>query len=263
MKSGEEIVKVLLTHDVDWPLHGPGIEHILARRDRFDSETVLKVVREGYNPYFNIPELLSFEESYGVRSTFFFRYMYDDGTSIESYKEVLKELVNGGWEVGVHINDASTLESIIFEKKVVENVAETSIYGSRVHNLNIEFKNLPLLYKAGLIYDSSITFNKYDVDVRNTGYLIINGLIVFPITIMDAYLFTYMKISEDKIIDVVDKALKTAVERGYMTILWHDCSLKMKGGRMYPKILEFLASKDNLGIVRGIDAYRIVRRGLK
>ncbi|MEM3615924.1 MAG: hypothetical protein QXX09_04660 [Candidatus Methanomethylicia archaeon] len=263
MKSGGKIVKVLLTHDVDWPLHGPGVEHILARRDRFSYETILKVVGEGYNPYFNIPELLSFEETYGVRSTFFFRCMYDDGTSIEPYKEILKELVNGGWEVGVHINDASTLESIMSEKRIVESVAGTSIFGSRVHNLNIEFKNLPLLHKADLKYDSSITFNKHDIDFRNTGYLIINGLIVFPITIMDAYLFTYMRIPEDKIIDVVDKALNAAVERIYMTILWHDCSLKMRGGRMYPKILEFLASKDNLEIVRGIDAYRIVRGCLK
>jgi hypothetical protein len=36
----------------------------------------------------------------------------------------------------------------------------------------------------------------------------------------------------------------------------------MRGGRMYPAILEFLKSRDNVRMVRGIDAYKaIVRRG--
>lgn len=259
MRSKDRVVRVLLTHDVDWSIHGPGVEHILARRDRFSYETILKVIEEGYNPYFNIPELMDFEDMYGVRSTFFFRCVYDDGTSIEFYRNVLRELINGGWEIGIHINDASTLESIISEKKIIEDIIGMDVYGSRVHNLNIKFEDLPLLYKAGLKYDSSIIFNKHDVDIRNTGYLMIGELIVFPITIMDTYLFTYMRVSEDKIIDVISRALDVTVESGYMTILWHDCSLKMRGGRMYPKILEFLVSKDNLEIVRGIDAYRIVK----
>ncbi|MCX8169142.1 MAG: hypothetical protein N3E39_02875 [Candidatus Methanomethylicia archaeon] len=263
MYSNEGIVKVILTHDVDWSIHGPGKEHILARRDRFSDEVILKVIREGYNPYFNIPELMDLEDFCGVRSTFFFRCMYDDGSTIESYGRILKELIDGEWEIGVHINNSSTLESMILEKKTIEDIVGIKVYGSRVHNLDIEFENLPLLYKAGFKYDSSITFNKYDIDIRNTGCLIMNGLIVFPITIMDTYLFTYMRVSEDKIINVVNRALDFAFKKGYMTILWHDCSLKMKGGRIYPKILEFLVSKDNVEIVRGIDAYRFVKGDLK
>jgi hypothetical protein len=38
-----------------------------------------------------------------------------------------------------------------------------------------------------------------------------------------------------------------------MTILWHDNVLKMKGGRIYPKILEFLSSQDDVILCSGIE----------
>lgn len=76
---------------------------------------------------------------------------------------------------------------------------------------------------------------------------------------MDAYLFTYMHVPEERIIEQVGKALELAFDSEFMTILWHDNVLKMKGGRMYSKTLEFLTSQDNVEIVRGIDAYQLVR----
>jgi hypothetical protein len=42
-----------------------------------------------------------------------------------------------------------------------------------------------------------------------------------------------------------------------MTILWHDNSLRMKGGRIFGKILEYLASLDHVNVIRGIDGYRL------
>jgi hypothetical protein len=75
---------------------------------------------------------------------------------------------------------------------------------------------------------------------------------------MDAYLFTYMHVPEERIVEQVGKALKLASGSGFMTVLWHDNVLKMKGGRMYSKMLEFLTSQDNVEIVRGIDAYQLV-----
>jgi peptidoglycan/xylan/chitin deacetylase (PgdA/CDA1 family) len=73
---GNEPIKIILTHDVDWPPQGPGIEHILARRDKFSDEIILKTIREGYNPYFGIPDIMDLEEKYGSKSTFFFKYGY-------------------------------------------------------------------------------------------------------------------------------------------------------------------------------------------
>jgi hypothetical protein len=162
----------------------------------------------------------------------------------------------------VHINNANNLSTILWEKNVIENILGAKVYGSRVHNLKIKIDDLPLLHQAGFKYDSSIIFNKYDIDVRNTGYFDVKGIVEFPITIMDAYLFTYMNVTEDKVIDCISRALNIGAKSKFITILWHDCSIKMKGGRMYSKILELLHSRDHLKVVRMIDAYKMILGGV-
>ena len=83
---------------------------------------------------------------------------------------------------------------------------------------------------------------------------------------MDAYLFTYMKISEDKIISIVEKTLNSCRQLdsdfNVMTILWHDNVLKMKGGRMYEKILEFLSNQEDVKMVSGIELANKVLKNL-
>ena len=89
------------------------------------------------------------------------------------------------------------------------------------------------------------------------GYQRIDNIIEFPVTLMDAYLFTHMKIPEDKIISTVEKTLNSCRQLdsdfNVMTILWHDNVLKMKGGRMYEKILEFLSNQEDVEMGSGIE----------
>jgi peptidoglycan/xylan/chitin deacetylase (PgdA/CDA1 family) len=251
-----------MTHDVDWPIKGPSRDHILQRRDRFDRQTISRVTSdESYNPYFGISEMMEIEEKHGIKSTFFFRPAYDDESSVDQYKQVIRELVNKKWEVGVHVNNAKSPYSIKSEKEEVERIAGISIQGSRVHYLRIAHEDLSLLEKAGIKYDSSVIFSKDTLDRRNTGYLKQGNLIVFPITVMDAYLFTYMHVPEEKVLEHVGKAIKLVPGGSFVTILWHDNVLKMKGGRMYSKIADFLASRDDVRVVRGIDAYESARSG--
>ena len=251
-------LRVILTHDVDWSPEGPGMDHILARKDRFDEAVIARVVDEGYNPYFNIPDLMAVEDRYGVKSTFFFRPEYEHDILVDSYKDSIKALVSGGWEIGLHVNNASNVDSIRAEREALEKVAKIRLDGCRVHYLGIDLSRLSILESAGFIYDSSITFSKDSIDSRNMGYIRVGGLVVFPITLMDAYMFTYMRVEEERIVKLVNKAVELSCDKGFMTILWHDNSLKMRGGRMYPAILEFLASRDNVSLVRGIDAYKAI-----
>jgi peptidoglycan/xylan/chitin deacetylase (PgdA/CDA1 family) len=257
-KVEEGLVRVLLTHDVDYPSQGPGREHILARRDRFSEEVIERVLREDYNPYFGIPEIMEMEKEYGFRSTFFFRPRYDDGTHVKAYESVLKELMRGGWEVSLHINNAESVESIVSEKRELEEVLGARVYGSRVHYLRIDVEHLPLLGEAGFKYDSSICFNKNEVDARNAGFFYAGGVLEFPVTVMDAYLFTYMKVPENKVLSYIEKAINLGFSSGFITILWHDSSIHMKGGRIYPKILELLHSRDDVEVMRMIDAYKLI-----
>jgi len=248
-------LRVILSHDIDWPPNGPGVNHVLARKERFEDHVISKVIKDGFNPYNGISELMDVEKAVGVRSTFFFRPKYDDGVLVDEYRETIKALVNGGWEIGVHINDASTLESISGEKKTVEATAgKTS--GSRVHYLKVQDNSL--FEAAGFSYDSSTMFRRDTIDTMNTGFYNHGKLIIFPITIMDTYLFSYMHVTEENIVANVGKAADLATEKGFMTILWHDCSIRMKGGRMYPQLLEALASRKNTDLVRAIDAYNSI-----
>ena len=71
----------------------------------------------------------------------------------------------------------------------------------------------------------------------------IDELIEFPVTLMDAYLFTHMGINEEGIIPEFKKTLelgRSFSDQNVISVIWDDNVLKMKGGRVYVKILEFL-----------------------
>jgi peptidoglycan/xylan/chitin deacetylase (PgdA/CDA1 family) len=252
---------IFLSHDVDWRKQGPPLEHILARKDRFEPELFEKTKPEDL--YRNIPEYMEIEEEFGVRSTFFFRTFYENGDVLD-YKDDIKQLQKSNWEIGLHTDPSSidNLDKIRLEKEKLESITGKQIVGNRVHFLNYNPELPNKLEKLGFNYDSSLRHSKDRIDDKEMGYSKINGIIEFPITLMDAYLFTYMKIQEDKIISEFQKTLdlgRSLSENNVISVLWHDNVLKMKGGRMYKQILEFLTSQDDVEIKRGIDLVKILK----
>jgi peptidoglycan/xylan/chitin deacetylase (PgdA/CDA1 family) len=253
---------LIVTHDVDWPRNGPGIDHILDRQSRFDEDVISKVVSEGFNPYYGVPTIMEFEERLGIRSTFFFRPEYDDGSQIQQYADSIKELVKNEWEIGLHANKTSTVEEVVAEKEALERIVGKPVFGSRVHYLRVTEDTFLNLARAQIKYDSSLTFEKEKVDPRNSGCLFRSGIVVFPITFMDAYLFTYMGLTEKTIIKFLLKKMEDVFASGVqiMTLLWHDNSVMMKGGRVYSDLLEKLAFNLNITFLKGIDAFELVQR---
>ena len=246
---------VFLSHDVDWRKQGPGSEHILARKERFDQQLFKKTPLE--KMYYNFPEFMEIEEKFGTKSTFFFRTTYENG-NVFDYEDEIKLLNNEKWEIGLHLDPSSVndIEKISKEKNIIEEIAHCKILGNRVHFLKTDKQLQEKLNKLGFIYDSSVKKIKDDYK-EDIGYYIQDKIIEFPITIMDAYLFTYMKIKEEKIIslfnDILKYSRKENTEFNIISLLWHDNVLKMKGGRMYPKILEFLSSQDDVVMCSGIE----------
>nr|AIF11958.1 putative xylanase/chitin deacetylase [uncultured marine thaumarchaeote KM3_54_A10] len=250
---------IFLSHDVDWRLQGPPIEHILERKDRFEQELFENTKPE--NLYRNIPEYMEIEEKFDVRSTFFFRTFYENGNVLD-YEDDIKQLQKLDWEIGLHTNPSSIndLDKIRLEKEKLESISGKQIIGNRVHYLNYNSELPEKLEKLGFSYDSSLRHSKNIIDEKEMGYSRINGIIEFPVTLMDAYLFTYMKIQEDGIIPEFQKTLdlgRSLSENNVISVIWHDNVLKMKGGRMYKQILEFLTSQDDVEIKRGIDLVKI------
>jgi len=253
---------LIVTHDVDWPLNGPGAAHVLARQERFSPEIIRKVIDEGFNPYYGVPKIMEIEEKFGIRSTFFFRPKYDDGSGVEKYEKIIKSLLFHGWEVGLHSNDTSTLEEVTKEKRLLEKATGKPVYGSRVHYLKVSENTFSNLAQSGIKYDSSLSFDKERIDLRNTGYLAKNSLVVFPVTFMDAYLFTYMGLSEETVVPFMVKTIEKMFASGVqiMTLLWHDNSVMMKGGRSYAEVIKQLSDTSTIMFLKGIEAFELVQK---
>lgn len=255
---------IFLSHDVDWRRQGAPIEHILARKDRFDDDAIRNIHIK--NPYYNIPEIMSLEEKFGIRTTFFFRTIYENGNYLD-YEDDIQSLIKGGWEIGLHSDPSSVgnIDKLREEKMLLENLTRQKTFANRVHYLKSNLELPQKLQSLGFMYDSSIKKFKDTIEPDDMNYYEIDKLIEFPITLMDAYLFTHMKIAENDIINTFDRMLqlgrKTSPNGGFniISVLWHDNVLKMKCGRMYVKILEYLTSQDDVKIVRGIDLARIVQ----
>ena len=62
---------------------------------------------------------------------------------------------------------------------------------------------------------------------------------------MDAYLFTYMGLTEETIVPFMVKTIEKLFASGVqiMTLLWHDNSVMMKGGRAYGELMKQLGSQ--------------------
>ena len=252
---------IFLSHDVDWRIQGPPLEHILSRKERFEPELFEKTKPKDL--YRNIPDYMELEEKFGVRSTFFFRTFYENGDVLD-YKDDIKQLQKLNWEIGLHTDPSSIddLDKIRLEKEKLESITGKQIVGNRVHFLNYSPELLNKLEKLGFNYDSSLRHSKDRIDEKEMGYSRIHGIVEFPVTLMDAYLFTYMKIKEEKIISEFQKTLelgRSISENNVISVLWHDNVLKMKGGRMYKQILEFLTSQDDVEIKSGIDLVKILK----
>ncbi len=252
---------IFLSHDVDWSFNGPGIDHILARKDRFEEDTLRKLDRK--NPYNNIQDYITIEEDLGLRSTFFFRTNYENGRFIE-YEDDIRALLSGGWEVGLHCDPSSVdnFDNMHQEKKELESITKKTVKANRSHHLAFSERLPSILNELGFVYDSSVMKSVRKIDNKSRGYFLLGKIIEFPITIMDAYLFTYMHITEDQMINtfryVLESARKYNNTFNIVTIIWHANVLKMKGGRKYKDILEYLSGQKDVRLIKGIELARII-----
>ena len=257
---------IFLSHDVDWSLQGPGRDHILARRDRFDEDTIRNIDIE--NPYNNINDYITIEEKFGVRSTFFFRTNYENGRYTD-YEDDIQTLSRGGWEIGLHSDPASidSLDAMYQEKKELERLTKKTIKANRSHYLAFSERLPIILNRLGFIYDSSVIESKNRLGNNAMGYFLLDNVIEFPITIMDAYLFTYMHEWKTKSLILSDIHLDYARKHNktfdIITIVWHANVLKMKGGRKYKDVLEYLSCQKDVKLVNGIEIAKIVNANLR
>lgn len=231
---------LILTHDVDWSRRGPPATHVLDRLSRFDFEDKVRFFTMRDNIYNGVMLIMEYEQRQGIKSTFFFRPTYEDGSSIYDYSDIVSELRRGRWEVGLHANNGKNLESIAEEKNLIERVYAEPIVSVRVHYLRIDPRLIPMLSTIGIKFDSSLMFSRSRFSKESSGCILLKDVVELPITIMDTYMFSYWGVHPSDTYRKLIEMLMTLYSEGVdvATILWHTNSIRMMGGRDYLKFVE-------------------------
>jgi peptidoglycan/xylan/chitin deacetylase (PgdA/CDA1 family) len=239
-----------ITHDVD-NISRP-LSHILRRANRFSISDIALALLGLRSLYNNIDLIADLEAKHGLRSSFYFLSKNYD---LNTLALTARRLVESGWEVGLHgdfgthnsaeaMSDAATRLSSVFGSRPV---------GLREHYLQFDYsKTWEVAESAGFIYDSTVG-NRDRLGFRlglctpfhppDSGWRQMN-VVELPLVLMDATLWGYLKKSEDEgerdFLSLLDQVARV---NGLMTLLWHQESARMKGGRIYPRLLAALAGR--------------------
>ncbi len=233
------MLKIILTHDVDSIERS--LSHILKRWKRFTKKDLLKSMLRLSNLYNNIEEIINIEDSLGYRSTFFIPVRLFDASQIT---DILKKMQREGWEIALHYvyEPIQPLALFKIQKDYLESLINRRVEGVRVHNLYINDYLIDVFVKHGLLYDSSYRAEEVD---KYSPFYIKGKFVEFPIGVMDTDLFGRLFMSESKALKYVQSKIKIAEQKNEkaFTILFHQESYKMKGGRIYKILLKYLHDK--------------------
>lgn len=257
---GAAPLAVCLTHDVDNIERPP--EHVLMVKDRFTASDFRMAQRGLISLYDNIDLIREREASEGFHSSF---YLMSAEYSLEKVKAPAQRLHASGWEVGLH-GDFGTHDSEAEMAKAVERLKEgTGIRprGLREHYLRFDFgKSWRVMQGAGFDYDTTVgtndvlgfklglatPFHPPDEEWKPL------SLLELPLSLMDTTLWGYLKRTESEGFDDVKRAL-SLVEgvEGLFTLLWHQEAVRMRGGRMYWKVLKSLGRRREIFVGSGAE----------
>ncbi len=247
---------VVITHDTDGPcllepkeLAKAGAKGIM-RRDGMEArafvEGVHRLLTRGSDPYFNFSQWAAFEQSLGTRSAF---YIYMKGKQVPDHVHnplyrvstsrakwrVLHELVDRGWEIGLHssIHALERDEYIREEKDELERFLGQPVRGHRSHYWSIDWRHpdnsLRRLAAIGIGYDCSIAwkgvpgfrsatvtpYHPYDFQ-HHSGL----ALLEIPTNLMDGHLFEYYQRTEPYLwFALMTQHVKT--HGGVLNLDWH------------------------------------------
>ena len=253
---------VCISHDVDKISESKS--HIWKIRKRFSNSTLIKAFLGISNPYNDLKSYTNLEKKYGVNSSFYFLTDEYDFKKISKDIQILKESnkdigLHGGF--GTHI-DPNKLKS---EKEKLEGIINQPVYGIRQHFLKFDFPTTWITQnEANFFYDTTVGFNDkigfkngiafpfYPPD-NDTNPL---PLIELPLIIMDAAVWSGLKLTEESAIQAIQQICETIRQnKGLLTLLWHNNVLSMHGGRIYKDILKILVN-DSVYIANGIEMAR-------
>ncbi|MDV3276965.1 MAG: hypothetical protein LYZ69_00685 [Nitrososphaerales archaeon] len=248
-----------LTHDVD-NLSRP-LSHIVRRRGRFTTSDFLLGMMGLRQLYDNISLVAGLESTRRLRSSF---YLLTANYDLRRKSNQLNSLTRAGWDIGLH-GDFGTHDS---QSKMARALSDfhgaTGIRptGVREHFLKFDYgKTWGIMEELGFAYDTTVgntdtlgfrlglctPFHPPDESWRP------RRILELPLVLMDVTLWGYLKRTEEEGLGDFDRLKRhVAGVNGLFTILWHPEAARMKGGRIYPSLLDELL-KDGCFIGSGRD----------
>ena len=249
------------THDVDRLAKWRGraiVKGILTGKGR----EVFSSLRENHSdPWWNLDLICETEKKLGARSTFFFfanrggerggRY------DCASIKQLVRDLVDGGWEIGLHGSYGSMIDRnrLVSEKTRLGGVVRADIVGVRQHYLRVKIpETIQNMDTAGFSYDASIGFSDrvgfrasmclpfHLYDFKNKRAF---DILEIPFSFMDSGLPDQEEMRKEKARRVVQKVKDG---KGVLSFIWHQRYFNDADfpglGRLYKWLLETV-SADN------------------
>jgi len=275
---------VALTHDVDitsvrersWPSVGYAVYNCFSNLDFINGIKIFlaktKTHKKSFakDPWNCFDEWMRNENELGVKSSFYFIPFKDvagiDAPKIREAKYdldkgLIRRLVEGRWEVGVHgIDNWKDVKRGEEELQRISKLTNSKT-GTRIHWLFFDKETWKRLDEAGYYYDTSFGYNN-DVGFRAGTLQVykprdVKNLVELPLNIQDGSLFRrkYLNLSEDEAKKRCDEIFDSAKKYGgVVTLLWHQISLAAphNWGDFYRYLVE-KGLKEGAWVTRAID----------
>ena len=168
-----------------------------------------------------LPEMMDFDEAYGVPSTFFFGMNQGLGMSYKpnECKPVVEEVMGRGFDVGVHGICYDDGEGIREEHDRFKSLFGVNDFGIRMHYVRRDDNTFSRLSDAGYLFDTT-QFGKDSIDF--TAPYKVGNMWEFPLYVMDGYIVSDGALEEG--MENTFQALEEVEKRGlpYFTVLFHD-----------------------------------------
>lgn len=167
-----------------------------------------------------IPEIIAFDKTYGVKSTFFFGMDNILGLSYkkEKAKPWIKYVLDSGFDAGVHGIEIKDIEKMKREYSDFKDISGLPTFGIRTHYVRYDDNTFNKMEKIGYLFDTS-EFNKKTIELKEPYK--IGEMWEFPLHLMDGYIIhNNLEQAKLKTIETLQEAEKKQLS--YFTFLFHD-----------------------------------------
>lgn len=267
---------VCLTHDIDSiyqsvPSKGLSVLRGLKQRNPSEAFRMLSQMQSRKLPLCNFSQIMDLEEIYDAKSTFFFMAEspgeQDYAYNIEDIAPEIGDIIDRGWEVGLHGGHTTYLDPREMREKRerLEKVTRKPVLGYRNHFLRFRIPDTwEYLSQAGFEYDATVgyadcvgfrngmchLFRPYNLKTRNE-----IEIVEIPLALMDRTLARYMQMDTKIGWEVVHKLIDTVENcHGVFTVLWHNSYMDAENLELYEMILRYCREK-GAWMMNGIGIY--------